>query len=240
MQGFPAEELRCQALKYQILLNQTELSRLERYADLLVEWNQRMNLTAITDPEEIAFKHFLDSLLLLNACTIPTAAKMIDVGAGAGFPSVPCAIVRGDIRLTLLDSLKKRLAFLDEVCASIGLSADRIHARAEDGGHKPGLREGFDLATARAVAHLRELAEYCLPFVAIGGLFVALKGAKLEEELKDSGRAIQLLGGELEQVKSYSLPDGSRRFLVLIRKKSQTPAKYPRSASKIAKNPLHN
>ena len=153
--------------------------KLDRYAGLLVEWNEKMNLTAITDPEGIAVKHFLDSLLLLKACPLPEGASLIDVGTGAGFPSVPVAAARPDIRLTLLDSLQKRIRFLETVCGSLSIPAQCVHARAEEAGRMDEYRERFDCASARAVARLRELSEYCLPFVKVGGCFAALKGVEI-------------------------------------------------------------
>ena len=171
-----------------------QLLQFDRYAELLVEWNKRMNLTAITEPDEMIRKHFLDSAVLLSYVSLPKNAAVIDVGTGAGFPSVPCTILRPDLKLTLLDSLNKRITFLSALCSALGIPAECVHARAEEGGRMPSLREQFDLATARAVAHLRELSEYCLPFVKVGGLFAALKGPDLEEELSEAKSAIRLLG----------------------------------------------
>ena len=182
-----------------------QLLQFDRYAELLVEWNKRMNLTAITEPDEMIRKHFLDSAVLLSYVSLPKNAAVIDVGTGAGFPSVPCTILRPDLKLTLLDSLNKRITFLSALCSALGIPAECVHARAEEGGRMPSLREQFDLATARAVAHLRELSEYCLPFVKVGGLFAALKGPDLEEELSEAKSAIRLLGGRIEQVKEYNL-----------------------------------
>ncbi len=219
-------------------LTDLQLEKLDRYAELLVEWNEKINLTAITEPDEIAVKHFLDSLLLLKSVEVPEGGKIIDVGTGAGFPSLPCALVRPDLRLTLLDSLNKRILFLEEVTRELDREAVCIHARAEEGGRNPALREKFDLATARAVASMRELSEYCLPFVKVGGIFAALKGYEIEEELNEAKAAIRLLGGEIQEVQKEILPDGSRRGIVLIRKISQTSTKYPRPSAKIKKNPL--
>ena len=234
----PTEELCAGAESHGLQLTQQQLETLDLYARLLVEWNEKMNLTAITEPGEIAVKHFLDSLLLLDAAAPAHGASLIDVGAGAGFPSVPCAVVRGDLRLTLLDSLNKRVRFLTELCAQLGVEAQTIHARAEEGGRDWQLRERFDIATARAVAHLRELSEYCLPFVKPGGLFVALKSGEVDAELEEAKPAIRLLGGKVEAVKRYKLPGGMQRSIVLIRKISQISPKYPRPSAKIAKNPL--
>lgn len=221
-----------------IALGDPELELFDRYAALLVEWNEKMNLTAITEPAEIVVKHFADSLTLLTAVRPPEGAKLIDVGTGAGFPSVPVKIVRPDLRVTLLDSLNKRLTFLGELSSALGLENTRVHARAEEAGRQPAHREQYALATARAVAHLRELSEYCLPFVEVGGMFAALKGGDVDAELEESRRAVQLLGGKIEQIKRLELPDGSRRSIICIQKISQTSTKYPRPHAKMAKNPL--
>lgn len=219
-------------------LTSQQLLSFQQYADLLVEWNGRMNLTAITAPEEIAVKHFLDSLLLLKFTRLGQKAKVIDVGTGAGFPSVPVRIVRPDLQLTLLDSLNKRITFLTALSEALGQDNVCIHARAEEGGRKPELRERFDLATARAVAPLRILAEYCLPFVKPGGYFAALKGPDAGEEVKEAAQAVKLLGGKTEQVIEYNLAGTYGRTAVLIKKISQSSTKYPRPSAKIAKNPL--
>lgn len=221
-----------------ISLSDGQMQQLDRYAQLLVEWNQRMNLTAITDPEGILVKHFLDSILPFFLEPLPEGASLIDVGTGAGFPAIPLLIWRPDLQVTLLDSLQKRLTFLEEVLTQCALSARCIHLRAEDGGRRPDLREQFDAATARAVAHLRELSEYCLPYVKPGGIFYALKGGDIKEEIENAHKAIQLLGGKIEKRISYSLPDGSGRALVCIKKISQTSTKFPRNAAKMAKVPL--
>ena len=220
-----------------LILPEGALASFETYFDLLVDWNSRMNLTAITAPEEVAVKHFADSLLLTKAVELPEGGRLADVGTGAGFPAVPIGIVRPDLHLVLVDSLNKRITFLKELCSALHLRADCIHGRAEDLG-KGGLREMQDVVTARAVAHLRTLAEYCLPFVKVGGVFAALKGPEIEEELKESEKAIALLGGKLEEICRFTLPDGSKRTILRIRKISQTPTKYPRNSAKITKSPL--
>lgn len=219
-------------------LTEEMLDSFDRYAQLLVEWNEKMNLTAITAPDEITVKHFLDSLLLLNCLELQEHAAVIDVGTGAGFPAVPCAIARPDLQITLLDSLQKRITFLQELTAALNIPAVCIHVRAEEGGQNPVLRGQFDLASARAVARLRELTEYCLPFVKVGGTFAALKGYEIEEELGEAKKAIKLLGGEVADVRKFILPDESRRAIVLIRKISQTPTEYPRNSAKMKKQPL--
>lgn len=219
-------------------LSSDQLDSFERYGTLLVEWNEKINLTAITDPEGIAVKHFLDSLLLLKSVEVPAGSRLIDVGTGAGFPSLPCALMRPDLQVTLLDSLNKRIIFLEELTRQLSIEAQTIHARAEEAGRLPELRETFSVATARAVAHLRELSEYCLPFVKVGGIFAALKGAEIDTELDESKSAIRLLGGRIEKVERYTLPDGSGRSIVLIRKIASTSEKYPRPAAKIKKAPI--
>lgn len=214
-------------------------SRLDQYAEMLVEWNQKINLTAITEPNDIVIKHFIDSLLLLKAVDIPQNAALIDVGTGAGFPSLPVCVVRDDLKPTLLDSLNKRLIFLQELCKNINVDAQFIHARAEEAGQKKEYREQYDIATARAVAHLRELSEYCLPFVKVGGVFAALKGYEIEEELEQARYAISQMGGKIEAVQKYELPGDNKRSIVVIRKFRQIPAKYPRITGKIKKSPLN-
>ena len=229
--------LKEQAACFGFELSPRQLEQFDCYAQLLVEWNQRMNLTAITRPEEIVEKHFVDSLLALAAADIPENGRLIDVGTGAGFPGLPLKIFRPDLELTLLDSLNKRVTFLQAVCGALGCEAQAIHARAEEAGRGK-LREDFHWATARAVAHLRELGEYCLPFVKVGGAFLALKGLEVEQELEEGSRAISLLGGKIEEVRRFRLPGGGGRSIVVIRKISQSPPKYPRPAAKIAKSPL--
>ena len=213
--------------------------RFDRYAEMLVDWNEKINLTAITAPDEIVIKHFVDSLLLLKAYDVPKGASMIDIGTGAGFPSVPVAMVRDDIRLTLMDSLNKRINFLKELSEALGVNAECVHARAEEFGNKPEYREQYDVACARAVAHLRELSEYCLPFVKVGGAFVALKSVGLEQELEEAKAAIDILGGKVERISRFTLPDGAERAIAVIRKIRPTPKKFPRPYGKIKKNPLN-
>ena len=230
------ELLQRYSAKFGVELDEKALNNFDNYAQLLVETNKVMNLTAITEPDEIVIKHFIDSLATLKYVDIPEGASMIDVGTGAGFPGVPLLIARNDIKLTLLDSLNKRIGFLESVVDSCNLSAEFVHSRAEDAGREECFRETFDFATARAVAPLNILAEYCLPFVKVGGCFVALKGS--EDETEDSKNAITLLGGGIEQNVSYKLPNGNPRTIVIIKKISQTPTKYPRKPKKIASSPL--
>ena len=198
-----------------------------------------MNLTALTEPHDVALKHFCDSILLLKYADIPQNSRLIDVGTGAGFPSVPIKIVRPDIRLCLLDSLNKRLVFLQEVVDKLGLQdVTIVHSRAEDGARKADLREKFDFATSRAVAQLNVLSEYCLPYVKVGGAFLSMKGKYSEEEIANAKSAIKLLGGKTEKVDTYNLADGSERTIINVKKVSATDKRYPRTSAKIKSKPL--
>ena len=230
------ERFRSLALQSGIELDQTALDRFDTYAELLVEWNGKMNLTAITEPEEIEVKHFLDCLMLPKYFDLGNTKTVIDVGAGAGFPSVPLLIYNPDLCLTMMDAINKRLTFLDTAVHAIGLEANLVHARAEDSGQDKNYREMFDLATARAVAPMNVLAEYCLPFVKVGGYFVALKGSNDDtEQAKD---AIATLGGEVVSNVSYKLNGTEPRSIVVVKKISQTPTQFPRKAKKISAKPL--
>lgn len=228
--------LRQEAERLGITLDNYAVDRFDMYAERLIAWNKRMNLTAITDPDEMVIKHFADSLAILKYVDIPKDAQVVDVGTGAGFPGLPLLFARPDIQLTLVDSLHKRLVFIKDVLHSSGLFAERIHERAEILGKDPDYRETFDVATARAVAPLNVLSEYCLPFVKVGGLFVAMKGS--EDEVPAAANAIKELGGELLDNVSYKLSSGDNRHLVIIKKISQTPTKYPRKSKKIDTKPL--
>lgn len=212
--------------------------QLGTYGEMLIEWNEKMNLTAIKEPDEILIKHFYDCLLFLKNVEIPQKAKVIDVGTGAGFPGVVLKIARPDIQLTLLDGLNKRITFLNAVLEKIGLSATAVHGRAEEFAKKPEYRETYDIACARAVARLNVLTEYCLPFVKSGGQFVSMKGPAAEEELAEAKKAISVLGGEKGGFFAEKLPDESQRCFIKIKKLSQTPTKYPRNSGKITKQPL--
>lgn len=222
-----------------IELTEEQATQFDDYAEELMVWSEKMNLTAIKKPEEIVTKHFVDSLTVLQVLPVnKKGLRVIDVGTGAGFPSVPMKILNQDLKVTLLDSLQKRLTFLEALSKRLGQENEFVHARAEEGGQNAAYREKFDIATARAVAHLRELAEYCLPYVKVGGIFVALKSGDIGGEQEEAKKAIQQMGGKIAEVRQLTLPDGSGRSLVVIKKISQTPTKYPRSNAKITKNPI--
>lgn len=219
---------------YEITLTENQYEQFQKYFELLAEWNEKMNLTAITDESGVALKHFADSLSLLNFVDIPQNSSLADVGTGAGFPGVVLKIARPDIKLTLIDSLNKRLVFLGEVCAQLGIEAELIHSRAEDGARDEKLRENFDFAVSRAVARMNVLSEYCLPYVKVGGAFCAMKGAQANEEFKESLNAINTLGGKLEKKYFFELPEnGGERAIAVVRKVKNTPQKYPRQSGKI-------
>ena len=221
-----------------LTLDKTTIDRLNTYGNLLVEWNEKMNLTAITQPEEVLYKHFLDCLLFFKNVKVPQNAKVIDVGTGAGFPGMVLKIARPDIELTLMDGLNKRLTFLNAVLDELKLEAETVHMRAEDGGKNPAYREKYDIACARAVANLPVLCEYCIPFVKLGGQFVAMKGSAAEEELNAATNAYNILGCEKPTIICENLRENEARAFIISKKKSQTPPKYPRMSGKIAKSAL--
>lgn len=211
-------------------------SKFETYISELLEWNKKFNLTSITDPEEIKVKHFEDSLSLLPAVKL-TNQSIIDVGAGAGFPGIPLKIVSPAIKLTLLEATRKKVDFLNHLVKIFDLmDVEIIWKRAEDFARQK--REFFDLAVSRAVADLNLLSEYCLPFVKVGGLFIAYKGEKVEEEVSRAENAINLLGGKLKEIQKIKLSDGTLHSLVIIKKVSPTPPKFPRRAGMAKKKPL--
>ena len=230
-------------------LSGEQLTAFLRYYELLTEKNQVMNLTAITEFPEVSVKHFLDSAMLLRHLDAP--GKLVDVGTGAGFPGIPLKILAPETEVLLLDALQKRLGFLDEVIRELKLSGIRtLHARAEDAAdaRKNGvkqsappvaLREQFDTAVSRAVASLPVLLEYNLPFVKPGGVFAAYKSGNPEDEIRASGRALRILGGEIEKIEKFSLPENAgERSILLIRKTKETPARYPRKSGTPGKEPL--
>lgn len=221
-----------------IHLDDIQAEQLVRYAEMLVSRNEKVNLTAITDDEGIATKHFLDSLTAL--CTNRVKGKVIDVGTGAGFPGLVLKIAKPELNVTLLDSLNKRLTFLKDVCDELDIGGvELVHARAEDGGRAGKYRSMFDTVVSRAVANLTVLSEWCLPFVKQGGYFLALKGPLAEKELKDARRAIKILGGEVEDVYEADIPfTDLKHKIIVIKKVGQTPLKYPRKAGIATKTPI--
>ncbi len=221
--------------QYGVELTVENYEKLRIYANFLVEYNENVNLTALTEPKDILIKHFLDSILMLKYVEIPENSALIDVGTGAGFPSVPIKIMRPDIKLTLLDSLNKRITFLEQLCGKLGIEAEFIHGRAEDFSKQPEYREKFDFSCARAVANMSLLSELCIPFVKVGGSFLAMKGKG--EDIESGMNAVQLLGGKIGKIHEYSL-EGDERKIVITEKISQTSPKYPRNSSQIKKKPL--
>lgn len=234
------EELNKAAALYQLPLSQDQVEAYTKYFDLLIEWNQQVNLTAITQPDQVAVKHMIDSISCFDPAVFFAGAHIIDVGTGAGFPGLPLKIFQSDLDLTLLDSLNKRVKFLQCVVDELKLqSTIVIHARAEEGARQKQYREQFDVAVSRAVARLTVLCEYCLPFVKIGGYFVALKGMQYADEVDEAKRAIVLLGGKLEKIVPVKLPGLDDVSAVLyIKKVKKTPIIYPRKAGTPEKNPL--
>lgn len=223
-----------------VILSDFQIHQFITYYEMLVEWNQYMNLTAITEYEDVIKKHFIDSMSLCKAYDITRKASCIDVGTGAGFPGMVLKIAYPQLQITLLDSLNKRIRFLDEVINRLSLTGVKtIHGRAEDYAKQSAFRECFDLCVSRAVANLSTLSEYCLPFVKKGGYFISYKSEKLVEELKAADNAISILGGEVERQVEFMLPASDiYRNLFVIRKKSKTPGKYPRKAGLPGKEPL--
>ena len=230
--------LKDSALRYEIELTKEQTEQFQLYMELLLSWNEKINLTAITEPDDVAVKHFLDCLLLFKYCPFPQGEKCIDVGTGAGFPGIVLKIMRPDLRLTLLDGLNKRLVVLSDILEKLGLNADLLHERAEEAGRKPQHRLQYGFVSARAVASLPVLCEYCLPFLKEEGIFAAMKGPNPEEEAVSAGKAVSVLGCTLERTEKYTLPNGEGRSLVLIRRTDGLPGAYPRHGAKIVKSPI--
>ncbi|NLK20584.1 MAG: 16S rRNA (guanine(527)-N(7))-methyltransferase RsmG [Epulopiscium sp.] len=221
-------------------LNNNQIKQFLDYKGLLLEWNEKMNLTAITEEKEIIIKHFLDSISVGGLFDFSSKVKVIDIGTGAGFPGIPLKITYPNIDITLLDSLNKRIEFLKEVVSRLSLmDVNAIHGRAEELGQDKDHRHSYDICVSRAVAHLSVLAEYTLPFIKIGGMFISMKSTNIDEELRDSKKAIQVLGGELIDIKDIDIPFSDIRHRVLfIRKERPTPTKYPRKPGKPSKSPI--
>lgn len=228
------------ALTLDINLNDSEINRFIKYKELLKDWNTKINITAITDDHEIDTKHFLDSLTPFVTDIFNGNKKVIDIGTGGGFPGLPLKIVNPDLDITLLDSLNKRIIFLNEVIDQLGLDGIvAMHGRAEELSIKPKYREQYDICVSRAVASLDTLSEYCIPFVKVGGYFVSMKGPDIDEELKLSKNAIDTLGGKVIDTKLVEIPETDIvHSLIIIQKIRQTPTKYPRGGGKPRKNPL--
>lgn len=228
-----------EAEKLGLVVSENANNLFAKYNEMLISYNEVMNLTAITEPDEVKEKHFLDSITLILSEKLENGMSLIDIGAGAGFPSLPVKIVRDDLKITMLDSLNKRIGFLNDVIKEMGLkNIEAIHFRAEDAGKDKNFREKYDIATARAVADLAVLSEYALPFVKVGGYFVALKGNSPKEEAEKAKKAIREMGGEIEEIKEVKLPSGIDHSLVIIRKVIPTPDKYPRKAGTPVKKPI--
>ena len=229
--------LKEQAKKINIELTDHMIEQFMKYKSLLKEWNEKINLTAITEDREIIIKHFIDSLTI--AKYIPENAYMIDVGTGAGFPGIPVKIFRKDVKVVLLDSLNKRLNFLNEVIKELELEEiETVHGRAEDAGNNLKYREKFDVATARAVANISTLSELCTPFVKVGGTFICMK-ANADEEIKNAQKALEILKMEEEQKEQFKIEEiDSERTIIIYRKKNNTPKQYHRKAGTPAKQPI--
>lgn len=230
--------LKSEAEKLGIFLDETALNRFDKYAEMLIETNKTLNLTAITEPNEIVYKHFIDSLTLLTVVDLKENSKVIDVGTGAGFPGVVLLIARPDINITLMDGTNKRLNFISQVLKELDLKAEILHMRAELAGKNTKYREQYDLVTARAVANMNTLSEYCLPFARVGGIFAPMKAAKADEELESAKIAVKTLGGKIKDIKHLNIENCGERTIIITEKISQTSPKYPRASAQISKKPL--
>lgn len=232
------ENFRTELYNYGYTLTEQQFDRLMKYYELLVLWNEKMNLTAITEFSEVLSKHFLDSLSIIKIIDLNKETSLIDIGTGAGFPGIPIKIMYPDLHVTLLDSLQKRIGFLNTVIDELNLNnIITIHGRAEDYAKPEKLRESFDVCVSRAVSNLSSLTELCIPFVKVGGCFIPYKSEKANEELSNATNALKILGGECEKTVSFSI-DNNERTLLLLRKNIITPKKYPRKAGTPVKDPL--
>lgn len=232
------EKIKKQAQKIGVNITDEQAEKFYSYTNMLLEWNEKINLTAITELDDIIQKHFIDSLTIDKY--VKENASIIDVGTGAGFPGIPLKIVRDDINVTLLDALNKRINFLNEVIEQNKLTNIKtIHARAEEAGKNKNIRESFDIATSRAVAPLNVLVEYLLPLIKIGGRCICMKGSNTKEEIENSRKAISILGGTIEEIQELELPDSDiKRTIIVIKKEKNTPSKYPRKAGTPSKMPI--
>ena len=234
------ERLQSKAEQLGIRLSEKQLEQFQCYYERLIEKNKVMNLTAITEYEEVVDKHFVDSILLGSVKELSGKKRVIDVGTGAGFPGIPLKIVYPELEITLLDSLNKRVKFLNEVIEELGLTGiQAVHSRAEDLAQDAAYRQQYDICVSRAVANLATLSEYCIPFVKQGGYFISYKSTQIEEELKQAKKAVQVLGGTLEQIETVQIPGTTiERQFVMIRKSGTTPKKFPRKAGTASKTPI--
>jgi len=233
-----SKELTKLASKIEIELSLDEIEKLYKFMYLLLEWNEKINLTAITEPEDIILKHFVDSITIKKY--IKSENKVLDMGTGAGFPGIPLKIISSDTYFTLVDSLNKRIIFLNEVCDKLKLDKiENIHSRAEELAKNKKYREQYDVVTSRAVARLASLVEYMLPFVKVGGKCICMKGSNVDEELIEAKKAINVLGGEIEKVDKFLLPNSDiERNIVIIKKIKNTSCKYPRKPGTATKQPI--
>lgn len=231
-----SKELKNKAEQINIILEERQIENFYKYMNLLLEWNEKMNLTAITEPNEVILKHFIDSLTIANL--IEKDQKVIDVGTGAGFPGIPLSIVKEE-NITLLDSLNKRIIFLEEVINKLELkNIKAIHARVEEFAKNKKERESYDIATSRAVASLNVLLEYLLPLVKVGGICICMKGSNTEE-IEEAKNALKILGGEIEKIEKITLPETDiTRNIIIVKKVKQTPLKYPRKPGIPSKEPI--
>lgn len=233
-----SKELTKLASKIEIELSLDEIEKLYKFMYLLLEWNEKINLTAIIEPEDIILKHFVDSITIKKY--IKSENKVLDMGTGAGFPGIPLKIISSDTYFTLVDSLNKRIIFLNEVCDKLKLDKiENIHSRAEELAKNKKYREQYDVVTSRAVARLASLVEYMLPFVKVGGRCICMKGSNVDEELIEAKKAINVLGGEIEKVDKFLLPNSDiERNIVIIKKIKNTSCKYPRKPGTATKQPI--
>ena len=235
------EYLACKLQDFEKLINDEKLNRLLMFYDILMEWNSFMNLTAITDFNEVVLKHFSDSIMVLKYADIDEGAMILDFGTGAGFPGIPLKILRPDLNITLMDSLNKRIKFLDEVISKLELSnITAIHGRGEELGRKNEYRQKYDFVLSRAVAKLSILSECCLPFVKKGGSFISYKSGEISDEVKEAETAVKILGGSKAKTYYFKLDEIIERSFVIIKKTEDTPQKYPRGGGKPFKEPLKN
>lgn len=223
---------------FEISVDDDAFACLEKFAEMLIETNKSFNLTAIKEPDDVTVKHFADCLAVFKYVDIPENAKIIDVGTGAGFPGLVLKLARPDIKMTFLDSTRKKLGFIENVLNECGVEGEILHMRAEEAAQLTKYREQFDFATARAVAALPVLSEYCLPFVKQNGSFISMKSAESNEEIGEAKKAIGILGGKIEEDIVFDLVENMPRRIIKIKKNSQTPTKYPRPSAQIAKKPL--